>query len=202
MRLRMGYLVVFMHVAIAFVAMPALAGDPVPGEHAADKPALLQWDIGAAFWSIVVFVLLLLVLRTTAWKPILLGLQQRERFIADSIEKARREREQSERLLAEYTDKLHKARDEATAIVEEGRRDAEEVRKRIHAEAKHEADAIVARARRDIQIARDDAIKQLHDQAILLATSIASKAVKRDLTIGDHQRLLDEALADLSQLNN
>lgn len=202
MRLRMGYLVVFMLVAIAFVAMPALAGDPASGEHAADKPALLQWDIGTAFWSIVVFVLLLLVLRTTAWKPILLGLQQRERFIADSIEKARHEREQSERLLAEYTDKLHKARDEATAIVEEGRRDAEEVRKRIHAEAKHEADAIVARARRDIQIARDDAIKQLHDQAIVLATSIASKAIKRDLTIGDHQRLLDEALADLSQLHN
>lgn len=202
MRLRIPILVTCMFLVIASCATGALAGDTAAADHGADKPALLQWDFGSAFWSIIVFVILLVILRATAWKPILQGLQQRERFIVDSLEKARVERERSERLLAEYNDKLNKAREEATAIVEEGRRDAEEVRKRVHAEAKGEADAIVARAKRDIQIARDDAIKQLHDQSILLATSIATKMVRKELTAGDHQRLLDESLAELSEMNN
>ncbi len=202
MRLRIPILVTCMFLVIASCATGALAGDTAAADHGADKPALLQWDFGSAFWSIIVFVILLVILRATAWKPILQGLQQRERFIVDSLEKARVERERSERLLAEYNDKLNKAREEATAIVEEGRRDAEEVRKRVHAEAKVEADAIVARAKRDIQIARDDAIKQLHDQSILLATSIATKMVRKELTAGDHQRLLDESLAELSEMNN
>lgn len=170
--------------------------------HDADKPALLQWELGTAIWSVIVFLILLTILRVTAWKPVLQGLQQRENFITDSLAKARHEREESERLLAEYNARLAKARDEAYAIIEEGRRDAEEVRKRVQGEAKTEADAIISRARRDIQMARDDAIKQLNDQAIMLATSIASKIVRKELTAHDHQKLLDESLAELSQTSN
>ncbi len=166
--------------------------------HGASKPELLDWDFGSAFWSVIVFVILLAILRATAWKPILQGLEQREKFIHDSLASAKRDREESERLLAEHAAKLQKAREEATAIVEHGRRDAEEVRKRIHVEAKSEADAIVARAMKDIQVARDDAIKKLHDETIQLASSIASKVVRRELSSGDHQRLLDEALEELS----
>src|SRR5262249_23112095 len=69
------------------------AGAPeVHGEHE-EKPALLHWDVGSALWSIVVFVILLIILRAAAWKPILQGLQERERFIAESIASAKRERE-------------------------------------------------------------------------------------------------------------
>src|SRR5215470_6406478 len=62
------------------------------GGHAEEeKPPLLSFDPGAAVWSIVVFVLLLALLRKFAWKPILEGLQQREKFIHDSIEAAKRQ---------------------------------------------------------------------------------------------------------------
>lgn len=183
----------------------ALAADaPAHGDdaHGPPKPALLEWDIGTAFWSVIVFVILLTILRATAWKPVLSGLQQRERFITDSLAKAKHEREASEKLLADYEARLKKAHDEAHAIVDEGRRDAEELRKRIQGEAKTEADAIISRARRDIQIARDDAIKQLNDQAIMLATNIASKIVRKELTAHDHQQLLDESLTELSRTSN
>ncbi len=207
-------------LAFAFSAVSAMGSDTAPAHgdapaaashedaghgddaHGADKPTLLQWDFGSAFWSVIVFVILLVVLRATAWKPILTGLQQRESFISESLAKAKHERQESEKLLAEYTRKLSEARHEASAIVDEGRRDAEEVRKRVHAEAKTEADAIVARARRDIQMATDDAIKRLQDQSIMLASSMASKIVRKELTAGDHQRLLQESLAELGQANN
>jgi len=103
-------------------------------------------------------------------------------------------------LLADYTKKIDQARGDATAIVEEGRRDAEEVRKRIHAEAKGEADAMVARAKKEIEMARDDAVKQLYDRTVQLATNVAGKIVRKELSPGDHKRLLDESLAELSQV--
>jgi F-type H+-transporting ATPase subunit b len=176
------------------------AGD-AHGDGHAEKPALLDWDIGTAFWSIVVFGILLAILRKAAWNPILTGLQGREKYIRDTIADAKREREDSGRVLQEYTDKLNHAREEATAIVEEGRRDAEEVRKRIQAEAKKEADAIVARAKRDIELARDDAVKKLYSETVLLATNVAGKIVRKDLSKGDHAGLLDEALSEMGKMN-
>ncbi len=145
----------------------------------------------------ITFFAVVFVLGKFAWKPILSALQQREQFIRDSLDQAKKDREQAEARLKEYGEKLDRARTDATGIVEEGRRDAEEVRRKILADAKRESDAVAARAKKEIEIARDDAIKQLHDQTILLATSVAGKMVRRDLGEGDHRELLDEALSEM-----
>ncbi len=168
------------------------------GEH---KAELLHWDFGAALWSIAVFVILLVILRVAAWKPILEGLTQREHFIRDSLAHAKKEREDAERMMVEYKARIEKAHQEATAIVEEGRRDGEETRKRIHGEAKAEAEAIVARAKRDIELARDDAVKRLHDESIQLAVMAAGKLIGREMSASDHQKLLNESLSELGRLN-
>jgi F-type H+-transporting ATPase subunit b len=198
----------------AFFCSPALAFDEAGGDttrevasgHSGDdphaKPELLDWDFGAALWTIGVFVILLVVLRITAWKPILAGLNQREEFIRKSLADARNEREQAERLLADYTAKLASAREQAGEIVEEGRRDGEETRRRIQAEAGAEAQAIVERAKRDIGLARDEAVRQLHEETIVLATTIAGKMIRRELSAADHQALLDESLAEMGRMNN
>ncbi len=162
---------------------------------------LLTVDGMTALWTIVIFVILLIVLRAAAWKPIQKMLQQRERFIRDSLADAKRERVEAQRTLAEYAEKLDRAREEATAIVDEGRRDAEEVRKKILADTKVDAEAVAARAKKEIELARDDAVKQLHDQTILLATRVAGKIVHKELSPGDHQELVDQALTELGELN-
>lgn len=170
--------------------------------YAEQEPKILTGDLGNVFWTATIFIALLIVLRATAWKPILSALQQREKFITESLESAKRDRVEAQRVLAEYSKKVDQARSEASVIVDEGRRDAEEVRKRIHVEAKSEADAIIARAKKDIEMARDDAVKQLHDHAVVLASNMASKIVRKELTAGDHSRLLEESLAELGKVNN
>ncbi|MBK8270830.1 MAG: hypothetical protein IPK83_21990 [Planctomycetes bacterium] len=82
-----------------------MASEPAPGgdaAHAAEghgdhKAELLHWDASAALWSMAVFVILLVILRVAAWKPILPGLKQRENFIRDSLAKAQHESEAAER---------------------------------------------------------------------------------------------------------
>ena len=178
----------------------ALSAGPVFASGEAE-PSLFAGDWGNAFWTLLIFLLVLAVLRKFVWGPVLKGLQKREAFIRDSLANAKQQNDDAKRTLAEYLEKLEKSRQEATAIVDEGRRDAEEVKKKIMAEAKSEADAVFKRGKKEIEIARDDAVKQLHDQTVMLATSIAGKIVRRQLSPGDQQQLLDEALSEMGQLN-
>lgn len=176
----------------------AAKGTPAHGDsEEAEKPALLQYDPGAAVWSILVFVLLLLVLRGAAWKPILRVLKEREEFIRKSIADAKHEREQAEQLLAQHRAQLDKAREQAGGIVEEGRRDADVVRQRILAEARQETAEMTARARRDIQLARDAAIKDLFDRTAELSIDVAARVLRKELTPADHDRLIRESLTEI-----
>lgn len=167
-----------------------------------DKPALLHWDIGSAVWSIIVFIILLLILRFAAWKPILAGLQSREQFITESIATAKRERQESERMMREYTAQMNKAREDATAIVEEGRRDSEALRRKIHEDAKKEAADMIVRAQREIKIAKDTAVAELYQQVVEVSTNLAGRIARKQLNAADHRGLLDESLAELGKLKN
>ena len=125
--------------ATIFLALFArLAGASEGGES-----NLFAGDVGNVVWTVVIFGLVVLVLGKFAWGPLLDGLQQREQFIRDSLDKAKHDREQAEDRLKEYTEQLQSARAEASQIVDEGRRDAEVVKSRIEAEAQAETGKMV-----------------------------------------------------------
>src|SRR5258705_423217 len=108
-------------LAALTLAVPALAAETEGGV----APSLFAGDLGNSLGTRLIFVVVLLVLGKFAWGPILKSLQARESFILESLEKAKGERETAELRRREYEDRLSQARTEATAIVDEGRRDAE-----------------------------------------------------------------------------
>jgi len=182
-------------IALAALAMavPALAAE---AEHEA-PPSLFAGDLGNSVWTGLIFVLVLVVLGKYAWGPILNTLQTRENFIREALEKAKRDREQAEERLREYEERLASARAEASAIVEEGRRDAEVVKRRIEEDAKRQADLMIERAKREIQIATDTASKSLFTLAAKLATEVAARVLGRELSAQDHERLIAEGIDGL-----
>ncbi len=169
--------------------------------HAAESPTLFTGDLGNIIWSLATFLFVVIVLGMFAWKPILAGLKKREDFIRDSLQTAKREREASEERLREYTDKLNAARAEASAIVEEGRRDADAVKRKIEETAKAESAAMIERARREITIATETAVKELHTRAANLAIAVASKVIRKQLDPKEHERLLRDSMADLDKVS-
>ena len=154
-------------------------------------------DIGNALWTLVIFGLVVFILGKFAWGPLLSSLQERENFIADALGAAKRDREEAEARLREYTDRLTAARGEATAIVDESRRDAEVVKRRIEEETHAEAGRILERAKREIGIAKDTALKELYGAAAKLSTDLASKVLGREINPQDHERLIRESIAAL-----
>ncbi len=178
------------------LAAPAFAEEAPKGggDHGGGGASFLIPDVAVAIATILVFVLLLVVLKKAAWGPILSGLQAREQGIRDAIEGAEKANADAKAMLAEYTQKVGKAADEARSIVEEGRRDAEQLKARIVAEGTAEAGRERERALRDIEIARQGALKDVYDQVAVVATEVAGRILGERLDPAGHRRLVDEAV--------
>lgn len=160
---------------------------------------LFAGDLGNAIWTLVIFILVIVVLGKFAWGPLLSALQQREQFIRSSLQEAKDDREAAETRLQEYELRLQEAAAEATQIVEQGRQDADKAKVRIEETARTEADKLVDRAKREIDLARQAAIKDLYATSAGLATDIAGKVLKRELSPRDHERLIQESIEELNQ---
>lgn len=167
--------------------------------HGDEKKSILTSDLGNVIWTLVIFGLVVTILKKAAWGPLVNLLNEREKSIRDSLETAQKERVEAERLLAEYKQQLDEAREQATAIVEEGRRDAEVVKRRIQDEARQESDRMIARAKNEIQLATDGAIKTLYDETAQLAVNAAQAIIGKELTASDHRQLVQESLEKMRQ---
>ena len=155
-----------------------------------------------AIATVITFGIVVLVLGKLVWPHVLKALKDRENFIRESLESAKRDREEAEKRLKEYQAQIANARQEATAIVEEGRRDAEVLRRKTADDAKKEADAIMVRAKREIGIARDTAVMDLYSVSGRLAADLAGKILKKELDASAHDRLIQESIDQISKLES
>jgi F-type H+-transporting ATPase subunit b len=163
------------------------AGDSI------EKPSEIKSDL--AFFTFVVFLLLLAILGKFAWGPIVASLEKREEAIAKHIADAERMNQEAKALLAQYEEKLAAAASQVREMMEDARRDAEHTRQTILAEAKSGADAERARSLREIESATDAALETLAERSAQLAVELAGKILKFKLSSDDHARLIQEALA-------
>lgn len=210
----------FLVAALALHACPAadraLADSPAGAEHHADhghgpeighnppagvsqqafeSPAWFQTDL--ALWSFAVFLLLLFLLTKFAWKPIMEGLDKRERGIAETIAATRAANEEAKSMLASYERRLAEATDEVRGMLEEARRDAEATKQTIVAEARKAADDEQARAKREIGLATDDALSKIAERAGELAVDVAGKFLRQKLSADDQRQLISESVASI-----
>ncbi|MBN1511854.1 MAG: F0F1 ATP synthase subunit B [Phycisphaerae bacterium] len=174
----------------------------VAADHGSGTPNLFGGDVGNAIWTFVIFLVVLWVLGKLVWPYVLSALQKREEFIRGSLEHAKADREQAEQHLRECAASLEKARDEASAIVDEGRRDAEILRRKIEGQARQEAEAMLDRARREIGAARDTAVKDLYALTAQLSTEVAARVIRAELDEKAHERLIEESIEELSRLSH
>lgn len=147
--------------------------------------------------TLVVFLLLLGILYTFAWGPILAGLRKREENIAGAKDEAIAVRREAEELRSKLQAEFASANDKIRGMLEEARRDADALRAKEREAGQKDAQAERDRAIREIQSERDQAKQELYDLSVNLATLISTKAVRKSLSADDHKRLVDEAVGEL-----
>jgi F-type H+-transporting ATPase subunit b len=182
------------------MAAPVVASEAAKtGEVDMNPFSLSNWQTDLALWTVVVFVCLLLILTKFAWGPLTKALDERERVIADQIAQAGAANERAREILADYQRKLADAEAQVRAIVEQGRRDAEQAGHELIDKAKEEAKAEYQRAVKQIDAATAAAIKELAGRSATLAVELAGKIVRAQLKPSDHARLIEQAVAGFVQ---
>jgi F-type H+-transporting ATPase subunit b len=167
--------------------------------HAAAKPrTAFDVTLDLTVWTIVVFLVLLLVLKRAAWKPMLEGLQRREENIRAALEDAKRARDEAQRVRQELQTEMNHAAEKVRDLMDNARRDAERANEEMIAKARNEIQGERDRLRREIDLARDHALQEISNRVAQLATLVSAKAIRRQLSLDDHRRMVDEALAELN----
>jgi F-type H+-transporting ATPase subunit b len=158
---------------------------------------LVQPDPGLFIWTILTFLVLLVLLSKYAWGPLLSALQARQERISQSLDDAQRARDEMERVKRESAEIIRQAHVEASTIVSTSRTDAERVREETKQKARAEAAAILASAQRQIESEAVRARDEVRRDSAELAVAIASKLIRRNISVEDNRVMIDEMIGRL-----
>lgn len=169
-------------------------------EHAAGAP--LHWKTDLALWSFIVFVAFVFVLKAFAWGPLIQALDERELRVVTAIDKAESKQKESEELVREHARKIEAAQDEIQAMMVEARSDADRIKQDVLEQARQEAESIKTHAIGEIDRARELALKDLFDQMNGRVIDATEQVLGRALNDSDRDRLITEALSQISGSSN
>lgn len=162
---------------------------------------LLTPGFGLFFWSLLAFLIVFLILKKFAWKPILKTLTEREAGIADSIASAERVRKEMSQMQAENEKIMQEARAERSAMLKE----AKDEQERIIADAKEKTKAItdkmMADAQQQIQQQKMAALTEVKNEIGKLAIEVAEKILRKQLASEDAQAEYNKMLAEGIKMN-
>lgn len=163
---------------------------------------LLTPHPGLMVWTIITFVVVLVILKAKVWGPLLEALDERERSIRDALQSADRAREEAQVQQAEHEKRLAEAETQARQIVGEAREAAEKVGQQVVADAKEEAERTVGRAREEIAAEKRKALAELRREVADMAVGAAGAILNAELDAERNRKLADDFIASLPDARN
>lgn len=152
---------------------------------------------GLMVWTVVTFVVLVLVLTKYAWKPLLKALQDREDNIRQALDQAERARAEAAELLKQNERNIAKAEEEYRRIIREGKTLADKLKEEIVSKAHQQAQRDLQHAKEEIQRDIEAAKQQLRSEVADLAIQAAGKILDETLDAQKHKKLVDTFLNQL-----
>lgn len=163
--------------------------------------SVIKPEPGLLIWTTIIFLLFWYLMSRFAFKPIAESLKKRELDIQNSLDEAKRAREEMSHLQAENEKLLAQAREERSAILKE----AKEAKDEIIAEAKERANAEYKRkvesALQDIENQKMAALVALKNEVGNMAVDIAEKLLRKELANKSEQEAFAKSLAENIKLN-
>ena len=164
-----------------------------------ESGGLMDINPGLIFWTVITFVLLLLLLRKVAWKPILSALDKRESDIKESLEQAEKAKEEAQKILDQNQANLAKAEDESKKIIEQSRAYAENLKEQLMKDSKEQAKKIVEDASDEIQRQKDAAFEELKIQIAEIAVNAAEKIIKQNVDAEKNKQIVAKYLDEVTK---
>ena len=162
----------------------------------------LGLNIPVFITQVVTFVILLVVLRFTAYKPLMRMMDERSKRIKESMEQAESVKEQSAQVEDMVKKQMEEAGREGQERIQRAIKAGEDVKAKAQADARTEADALLQRARAEIQQERDEAIGEVRRSFADLTVLAAGKVIEKTLDKEQHRELIEKVLEESSTGKN
>ena len=138
-------------------------------------------EIGLVIWTAFIFIVLLIVLRAFAWKPILGALKERENSISESLKSAEAARDEMASLKEDNEKLLASARAERDLIIKEAQASADSFKSEQMAKAGEEVEQFIVKSKAAFESEKNAAIASLRKEAASLSVDLAEKILRREL---------------------
>lgn len=142
---------------------------------------LITPGLGLIFWMTLPFLILLLILKKFAWKPILNTLKERETSIHNALHAADMAKEEMKKLQFSNEELLRQAKDERDAILSDARKVRDAIIEESKERAKEEAGRIMAAARDNIENEKMAAMTDLKNLLAEMSLDIATRVLEHEL---------------------
>ncbi|MEK7670487.1 MAG: F0F1 ATP synthase subunit B [Bacteroidota bacterium] len=149
---------------------------------------------GLSIWTTVVFVLLVIVLKRFAWKPILQALTEREEKIRGALEQADKARAEAAALLKQNEKNMARAEEEYQKMMREAKSLGEKMKEDIVNKARLQGQLELQRASEEIQRNLEAAKHQLRSEVADLAIKAAGKILDETLDAQRQKKMIDSFL--------
>lgn len=160
---------------------------------------MLEINPGLILWTILTFVIVVLILRLTAWKSLLGALTAREESIRTSLDQAEKARQEAERTLEANRKQLARAEEQAQRVITEGRDLGEKLKAEIVEKANASSRSMLAQAKEEIGREKEKALVQLRTEVADLAIGAAGKILDANLDNAKQRMLVDTAIKELTK---
>lgn len=177
----------------------ASSGALASSESGGGGMSLINPTFGLSFWTFLTFILLLLMLRRFAWKPLLGALDERQRSIEGSLAEAEKARVEAAKLLDEHRDLVAQAHRERAQAVATGQQEAERLKSEILDQARAQREQLLKQTDEQIKAGIQEAQESVRRATADLAVQVAEKLLARTLDDPSHRRLVEDYLADLEK---
>ncbi len=161
--------------------------------------SLLDVNPGLIIWTILTFLILLIILKKVAWKPILTALDNREKEIEDSLNRAEQAKEDAQKILEENQTTLSKAEEESKKIIDQSRVYADKLKEQMLKESKDQQQKIIEDASVEIERMKNAAFEELKNQIADISVSAAEKIMKENIDANKNKQIVNKYLSEINK---
>ena len=162
-------------------------------------PAILTPDLGLLFWMLLAFLVVFFVLAKFGFPAIINMVDERNKYIDESLLKAREAQERLANIQKEGESILQEARAKQAQILKEAADTRDAIVEKAQEKAHQESARIVSDAKAEIEQQKKAAIADIRKQVATLSVESAEKVLMQNLQ-GDKAQmdLIDRMLDDVS----
>ncbi len=158
---------------------------------------LLSPNFGLVIWLAIVFLILLLILKRYAWGPITSALEDRERTIDESIQRAEKALAEAKQLQADNERAHREAEHEAQRLLRAAREQADYLRNEEVQKTREQIQHLRDQAQAEIEREKDSALDALRAEVADLAIQAAEIILQENLDAPRQRRLVANFIDEL-----